>query len=76
MLQNICPHEFTEPWLKDDKNLSEFRNGISNEDQKFLKVTKKNTVLFNDHYQIPLPQKDPDQSFQTTENKQKDDFKS
>ena len=57
-------------------NLSGFRNGISDEDQKFLKVTKKNTVLVNDHYQIPLPQEDPDESFQTTENKQKDDLKS
>ena len=39
MLQKIYLHEFTEPQLKDDINLFEFKNGISIEDQKFLKVT-------------------------------------
>ena len=60
MLQKIYLLEFTEPQLKDDRNLFEFRNGISIEDQKFLKVMKKNTVLASGHYQIPLPLKDPD----------------
>ena len=40
MLQKIYLHEFTEPQLKDDINLSGFKNGISIEDQKFLKVMK------------------------------------
>ena len=53
MLQKINLHEFTEPRLKDDKSLSEFKNGISIEDQRFLKVMKENTVLVNGHYQIP-----------------------
>ena len=63
MLQKIYLHEFTEPQLKDDKCLSEFKNGISIEDQRFLKVMKENTVLVNGHYQIPLPLKDPDVKF-------------
>ena len=63
MLQKIYLHEFTEPQLKDDISLSGFKNGISIEDQKFLKVMKENTVLVNGHYQIPLPLKDPDVKF-------------
>ena len=63
MLQKIYLHEFTEPQLKDDMKLSEFRNGISIENLKFLKVMKENTVLVNGHYQIPLPLKDPDVNF-------------
>ena len=63
MLQEIYLHEFTEPRLKDDKSLSEFKNGISIEDQRFLKVMKENTVLVNGHYQIPLALKDPDVKF-------------
>ena len=62
-LQKIYLHEFTEPQLKDDMRLSEFRNGISIENQKFLKVMKENTILVNGHYQIPLPLKDPDVNF-------------
>ena len=38
MLQKIYLHEFTEPQLKNDISLSELKNGISIEDQKFLKV--------------------------------------
>ena len=41
MLQKIYLHEFTEPQLKNDISLSEFKNGISIEDQKFLKVSKQ-----------------------------------
>ena len=63
MLQKIDLHEFTEPRLKDDKSLSEFKNGISAEDKRFLKVMKENTVLVNGHYQIPLPLKDLDVKF-------------
>ena len=60
MLQKICLHEFTKPQLKDDISLSEFKNGISIEDQKFLKVMKENTVLVNGYYQISLPLKHPE----------------
>ena len=63
MLQKIYLHEFTEPQLKNDITLSEFKNGISIEDQKFLKVMKENTVLVNSHYQIPPPLKDSDVKF-------------
>ena len=65
MLQKIYLHEFTEPQLKDDMRLSEFRNGISIENQKLkvMKVMKENTILVNGHYQIPLPLKDPDVNF-------------
>ena len=63
ILQKIYLHEFTEPRLKDDKSLSEFKNDISIEDQRFLKVMKENTVLVNGHYQIPLPLKVPDVKF-------------
>ena len=63
MPQKIYLHEFTEPRLKDDKSLSEFKNGILIEDQKFLKVMKENTVLVNGHYQIPFPLKVPDVKF-------------
>ena len=38
MLRKIYLHEFTEPQLKDNISLSEFKNGIPIEDQKFLKV--------------------------------------
>ena len=41
MLQKIYLHEFTEPQLKNDISLSEFKNGILIEDQKFLKVSKQ-----------------------------------
>ena len=63
MLQNIYLHEFTEPRLLDDKSLSEFKNGISIEDQRFLKVMKESHVLVNGYYRIPLPLKDPDVKF-------------
>ena len=63
MLQKIYLHEFTEPQLKNDMKLSEFRNGISIENLKFLKVMKENTVLVNGHYQISLPLKDSDVNF-------------
>ena len=63
MLQKIYLHEFTEPQLKDDMRLSEFRNGLSIENLKFLKVMKENTVLVNGHYQISLPLKDSDVNF-------------
>ena len=75
MLQKIYLHEFAEPQLKDDIRLSEFKNGISIEDQKFLKVMKENTILVNGHYQILLPLKGPDVNFQKTGNKQKNDLK-
>ena len=39
-LQKICLHEFTKPQLKDDISLSGFKNDISIEDQKFLKVMR------------------------------------
>ena len=60
MLQKIYLHEYTEPQLKDRISLSGFKNGVSVEDQKFLKVMKENTVLVNGHCQIPLPLKDLD----------------
>ena len=63
MLQKIYLPEFTEPQIKYEISLSEFKNGISIEDQKFLKVMKGNTVLVIGHYQIPLPLKDPDVKF-------------
>ena len=63
MLQKIYLHEFTEPQLKNDISLSELKNGISIEDQKFLKVMQENTVLVNSHYQIPPPPKDSDVKF-------------
>ena len=34
--------------------LPEFRYDITNADQRFLKLMKKNTVFVNAHYQIPL----------------------
>ena len=49
MLQKIYLYEFTKPQLKNDISLSEFKNGISTKDQKFLKVMKENTVLVNGH---------------------------
>ena len=63
MLQKVYLHEFSEPQLKDDISLSGFKNGISIEDQKFLKAMKENTFLVNGHYQIPVPLKDPDLTF-------------
>ena len=45
MLKKIYLHEFTESQLKDDISLCEFKNGISIEDQKFLKVMKENTLV-------------------------------
>ena len=63
MLQKIYLHEFTETQLKDDISLFGFKNSISIEGQKFLKVTKENKLLVNGHYQIPLPLKDPDLKF-------------
>ena len=52
MLSKMYLHEFTEPQLKDDIILSEFRNGISIKDQNFLKVMKENMVLVNGHYRF------------------------
>ena len=63
MLQKIYLHEFTETQLKDNISISEFKNSISIEDQKFLKVMKENTVLVNGHYQFLLPLEDPDVKF-------------
>ena len=75
MLQKIYLHEFTEPQLKDDISLSGFKNGISIEDQKFLKVMKENTVLVNGHYQIPLPPKDPAVKFPKNRKQAENDLK-
>ena len=75
MLQKIYIHEFAKPQLKDYIRLSEFKNGISIKDQKFLKVMKENTILVNGHYQILLPLKGPDVNLQKTGNKQKSDLK-
>ena len=49
MLLKIYLHEFTKPQLKNGISLFDFKNGISIEDQKFLKVMKENTVLVNGH---------------------------
>ena len=45
------------------RSLSQFKNGISIEDQKFLKKMKENAVLVKGHYQTPLALKDPDVKF-------------
>ena len=45
------------------RSLSQFKNGISIEDQMFLKRMKENAVLVKGHYQTPLPLKDPDVKF-------------
>ena len=63
MLQKIYLHEFSEPQLKDDMNLSELRKSISTEDQNFLKLMEENTVLDNGHYHIPLHLKNPNVKF-------------
>ena len=63
MLQKIYLHEYAEAQLKDSISLSGFKNGVSVEDQKFLKVMKENTFLVNGHCQIPLPLKDLDLKF-------------
>ena len=49
ILQNIYLHEFTKPQIKTGISLSEFKNDISIEDQKSLKVMKENKVLVNGH---------------------------
>ena len=53
MLGKMSLHGLSEPKLKDAVNLSEFTNGIAVEDQMFLKLMKKGTILVNGHYQIP-----------------------
>ena len=63
MLSKMYLYQFTEPQLKDDIILSEFRNGISIKDQNFLKVMKENMVLVNGHYQIPIHLKNSDVKF-------------
>ena len=75
MLQKIYLHEFTEPQLKDGISLSGFKNSISTEDQKFLKVMKENTVLVNGHYQIPLPPKHPGVKFPKNRKQAENDLK-
>ena len=75
MLQKIYLHEFTEPQLKDGISLSGFKNSISTEDQKFLKVMKENTVLVNGHYQNPLPPKHPGVKFPKNRKQAENDLK-
>ena len=74
MLQKLYLHEFTEPQLKDDISLSKFKNNISIEDQKFLKMMKENTVLVNGHYQILLPLKDLDVKFPNNRKQEEKDL--
>ena len=44
-------------------DLIDSNNGISTKDMRFLQLMKKETIMVNLHYQIPLPLKDVNVNF-------------
>ena len=62
--QNMYQHEFTVPQQNSEMiDLIDPSNGTRTDHMRLLRLIKKETIMGNGHYQIPLPLKDVNVNF-------------